>query len=141
MHLRNASMSVALPVISCLHLGQIHGLKFVLVIIRAFHQFQRSIQTKPRFSYVFKQSESSSIYTLASFTDEMPVSTLEDFSWWSHLFQAHLYSPLRKTLTSGYSLPQNLPLTQTRQQPKQSKMTRGTPEVSSDKSLTLGKPS
>merc|ERR1719397_2205137 len=26
---------------------------------------------------------------LASFTDEMPVSTLEDSSGWSHLFQAH----------------------------------------------------
>ena len=87
MHLRNVSMSVALPIIFCLHFGQMQGLKIFLVIIRAF-QFQPCKQTQ---IFIFKQSETSSIYSLASFTDEMPVSALEDSSWGSHLFQAHLY--------------------------------------------------
>ena len=69
-YLRNDSMTVALPVISSLHSGQMQGSKPFLVI--------------EDFLFLFNP-ETISIFSLASFTEEMPVSALEDSSWWNHL--------------------------------------------------------
>ena len=74
-YLRNDSMTVALPVISSLHSGQMQGSKPFLVLKVIL--------------FLFK-SETIIMYSLASFTKEMPISTLEDSSWWNHLLQAHL---------------------------------------------------
>ena len=52
-NLRKASMSVALPVTSCLHLGQMQGLKLFLVV---------KINVSKMFFYI------ENIYSLARFT-------------------------------------------------------------------------
>ena len=52
-NLRKASMSVALPVTSCLHLGQMQGLKLFLVV---------KIKVSKIFFYI------KNIYSLARFT-------------------------------------------------------------------------
>ena len=83
-HLKKASMPVALPVISSLHSGQMQGFKLVLMV--------KDIQ------FLFIQPNKTShiptfdICSLASFTEEMPVPTLEDSSWWNHLLKANLGS-------------------------------------------------
>ena len=86
LHLKKASMPVALPVISSLHSGQMQGFKLVLMIKDLQFLFNQSNKTFHVPTYL-----AFNIYSLASFTEEMPIPTLEDSSRWNHLFQAHLF--------------------------------------------------